>query len=1469
MIQGRTGSSFSENKECGSRDSDIHSSRDSAQSESSFSSSRWTDNKQRRRNRKRRKKRTKDITVAATSASNPAHVIVKGRIFNRSVNCFLDTGSAVNLISLKLVEESGQTTRIEPTSLRLKSITGDNLPTMGELYTQFDMGGHISRQTFIVCPGMDNQILLGDPFFRGTGSVISYGSKTISCGRNTNPVPFSLPTPNIKTACAIHWESSSAIPANSVAYLAGSIPGTIPHCVGLIDPISSQAFQGLMVASAVSEAAEGRVIIKVVNISDDPVEVTRGGKVGQLTPIPNYQPIQGVCIVKEADPDSTHIKVPATPEEWTEEELFRRLKIEEIETEMTEEQRSRLKDILWANRSIFSKNEYDIGCANFYQADIRLKHNAEPCWVNPIPVPYKLRGEMDRNIEEMQRAGVIEELESPSDWNSPIFLVKKKTAGQYRLVCDLRKVNQECIGDSYPLPNLNHVLDSIGQDTLFTSLDLSKGFWQVAYTEESKKVTAFLHRGKQYCFARMIMGHRASSAKFTRMMNKLLDTLPIEQVIYFIDDVFLSAANVEQHLDRVERLFERFRSANLKISPDKTNLLKRKVEFVGISVGENGISITEDRVRDLLAMRSPSSRKEVMEILGAFNYIRKWVPNYSAVSKPLHASLKGGKFHWTPACEEAYAELKRRVATSTTLAVPDPEDPFNSYEVTVDASIHGLGATLSQELETNGVRERRIVAFFSKGIPEYKRSRGQTRLEFEAMVAAIEHWRVYLANTPFVVVTDCKSLLAAEDSLFAKSDAVLIRKTTLLANYDFKIRHIDGKSNTVADFLSRFPHLKRKTTVATQTDTTGTRQTQEETILPLKTPDTPDTPDFKIRAIVSFDPDGPRVSSEEVYTPGNPDTEEITELQGESCTQEITDVVGAVERKEDGARSIERNATYVGNVEDQTPLIECPETKNTTQEETPEVLDSVELGFEWLDSCDSGEVRTVRHRAAPNCRCDLPLQPPLQVSSLTTTDPTNTTDPAYSSSLNTPLHTNEEWAIIQRKDDILQTVIKWKEDECRPPLQANRAPRELHSLWRQFDCLRVHNQVLERKWIENSTEEERWLTVVPPQLREQVMWRTHCVISGHGGTKPTLECARRAYYWYKMEEDISLFVQACPVCTENKQPRAYGRAAMKAEIYHQFNDAIVLDHIVPKASSHTRRGHSAILTITDAYSNFLMALPVKTQTAEENKNTILNRWVALFGLPREIISDNHQGFKGEQYRKFFEHLGVKMKYGHPYSAKTTARAESSNKRVNQVLRATLHQMDPQDWDLHLPQVCFTLNSLKNRRTGFTPYRLVFGREANISETLLKEDGVREATNTTPQRVYEHSKELRILASKVRKNAARDIAYAAREYNKALYEPSYKEGEQVYIHIACPTHKFAARWRGPFLVSKVISPYLYMVRISSQEEKVFNISKLKKSTKRSPLPGLPPPRQLPRLPDNRPPQSRGDQGIYAGRLRGRA
>eukprot|EP00116_Pleurobrachia_bachei_P000733 sb/3460995/ len=964
----------------------------------------------------------------------------------------------------------------------------------------------------------------------------------------------------------------------------------------------------------------------------------------------------------------------------------------------------------------------------------------------------------------MMRAGVVETLPYPSDWNSPIFLVKKSTPGAYRLVADLRNVNKVCIGDSYPLPNLNHVLDTIGSDQIFSSFDLSKSFWQVPYSDKSKEVTAFLYKGRQFCFSRMIMGHKASSAKFSRMMHKLLGTIPIDQVIFFIDDVFLSSGDVPQHINRLSQLLTRLRGANLKLSPEKTELLKHEVKFVGVKVTGEGVAITNDRVKALSELPIPRSVKEVQEVLGAFGYIRKWIPKYSAIVKPIVAltsGSKGRRFTWTDECNQAYNRLKQEVANAVQLAIPDPNDPFNSYHVEVDASLDGYGASLSQELERNGTRERRIVAFWSMAVPKYKRRRSQSRLEFEAMVQALRHWRAYLLNTSFVVKTDCKGLLSAQDTLFSRSDPALVRRCQELACYDFEIVHIEGKSNKLADFLSRFPFRRKTVEVSTQT--------QEES--------------------------GPQLEK----------TCATAERSSEQTPGDVRRVIS-----------------------DQ---VDCSET--VPQQESGQVdgLEDADMFLHQLFTDTTADKVTSREvtQGEMECICDL------QQIHVRSNYPDNSTPVNRIQVSEAAEEVNlETWKQAQEACDILQVVRQWVTSGDRGEIQVNRTPRALYSFWKQFNLLRLVDGVLQRKWYDTKQEDSRWLVVIPESHYQSVVERFHNEITKHAGELITLQSCRKFYYWPSMQEEVSLVVSSCTTCAANKPPKQYSRAPMARVMYHQFNDALIIDHIVPGSGKTTVRGNNAILTLTDAWSNYLVAIPVTSQTSLQNTESILQHWAYRFGYPREIICDNHGGFRGAQFKLFFERLGCKVTYGTPYKAASTAKAEKSNRRVNQALRAVLRAENVCDWDLHLPEVCFALNSLNNRRTGFSANKMVFGREANIPETLLltKQWGDLDQTHVNsdriniPNTVYEKHRELQRITRRVRQNMETDIRHAKTQYDKHIMDPSFEVGDSVFQLINCPTHKFGPRWTGPFQIRKVLSPQLYVISQPGDKEKIVNISKLK-------------------------------------------
>ena len=427
-------------------------------------------------------------------------------------------------------------------------------------------------------------------------------------------------------------------------------------------------------------------------------------------------------------------------------------------------------------------------------------------------------------------------------------------------------------------------------------------------------------------------------------------------------------------------------------------------------------------------------------------------------------------------------------------------------------------------------------------------------------------------------------------------------------------------------------------------------------------------------------------------------------------------------------------------------------------------------------------------------------------------------------------------ATIRKEQDanqILKIVKEWVKKGEKPKIQANRTPPELISYWKQFSLLKIEDGLLMRKWVsKKDIEQGRDLIVIPESLIETMMKLYHSnIMSCHPGVQISVEKCRRKFYWTKMADEFGEFISACEICSATKQPRSYLRAPLKHILFHQFNDAVIIDHIVPEQTQKTPRGFRYILTITDAWSNYLVAIPVRTQTAKENIQHIVRRWTLIFGIPREIIVDNHKSFHAEFFNEVLKYFDCKVTHGTAYKSRSTGRAEKSNKRVNQALRACLPAGKERDWDIYLGYAVYALNSLKNRSSGYSSNRLVFGKEINTPITLLVDSNEDDEFETrsvskSTKGAYELYKRMKQTVRKVRENADRDFMYSKNYHDKNLLGPYFKAGDLCYVLINCPTHKFSIRWRGPLMINKVINEHLYVIQIAPGREKTVNISKLK-------------------------------------------
>lgn len=159
---------------------------------------------------------------------------------------------------------------------------------------------------------------------------------------------------------------------------------------------------------------------------------------------------------------------------------------------------------------------------------------------------------------------------------------------------------------------------------------------------------------------------------------------------------------------------------------------------------------------------------------------------------------KDVKFEWSSLCQQAFEQVKRLLCAAPVLAAPRLNRPFQLY---VDASHVGAGAVLTQ---TDDLGIGRPVSYFSKKFNKHQLNYSVIEKETFALILALKHFDVYLSGGANVVVFTDHNPLTFLSSLKCPNQR-LIRWSLFLQSYNLDIQYIKGKSNVVADALSRAP----------------------------------------------------------------------------------------------------------------------------------------------------------------------------------------------------------------------------------------------------------------------------------------------------------------------------------------------------------------------------------------------------------------------------------------------------------------------------------------------------------------------------------------------------------------------------------------------------------------------------------------------------------------------------------------
>lgn len=437
-----------------------------------------------------------------------------------------------------------------------------------------------------------------------------------------------------------------------------------------------------------------------------------------------------------------------------------------------------------------------LGCFTGGRASLRLRPGAQPVYCRARPLPYALRDRVDAELDAMQRAGVIEPVDS-SDWATPLVIVHKPD-GALRICADYKiTLNRVLMVDKYPVPKIDDLLSKLSGCKFFTKLDLSQAYNQILLDDSKELTVVNTHKGL-FKYNRLVYGLSSSPGIFQRIMVKLLENIPNTAV--FLDDILIGTNNIRTHVETLKTVLKKLNDSGLKIKKQKCEFLTDEVRYLGFIINSQGVKANPDKIKPIIKLSAPTNVSEVKSFLGMINFYGKFIKNLSYYLTPLYVLLKKGK-HWSWGKEQdtAFKMVKNMLMSSEVL---QHYDESRTVVLTCDASARGVGAVLAQR---DAAGREGAVAYASRALTPAENNYSQIHREALAIIFAVKKFHQYLYGRSFILRTDHKplvSIFGSELGIPNMTASRLQRWALILSAYNFTIEYVNTNANT-ADALSR------------------------------------------------------------------------------------------------------------------------------------------------------------------------------------------------------------------------------------------------------------------------------------------------------------------------------------------------------------------------------------------------------------------------------------------------------------------------------------------------------------------------------------------------------------------------------------------------------------------------------------------------------------------------------------------
>jgi len=393
------------------------------------------------------------------------------------------------------------------------------------------------------------------------------------------------------------------------------------------------------------------------------------------------------------------------------------------------------------------------------------------------------------------KAGFIREVDYP-EWLANVVLVKKSN-GKWRMCVDFTNLNKAYLKDSFPLPQIDLLVDSTSGHELLSFMDAFSGYNQIYMEEADQEKTAFITDRGLYCYKMMPFGLKNAGATYQRLVNMMFWNQIDRNVEVYVDDMMVKSIRATKHIEDLRETFRTLRKYKMKLNPMKCAFGVSSGKFLGFMVSQRGIEANPEKVKAVLEMEAPRTTKQLQRLIGRIAALNHFISRSTDKCLPFFKILRKA-FSWSEECEEAFGKLKEYLTNPLLLSRPTEGEILYLY-----LAISPSAVSSALVREDSGIHKP--VYFTSKALHGAEERYPESKKLSFALVISARRLRPYFQAHAIRVLTEypMKKVLQKPDL-----SGRLVNWAMELGQFDIEFHpRMAIKGQVLADFLVEFCNI--------------------------------------------------------------------------------------------------------------------------------------------------------------------------------------------------------------------------------------------------------------------------------------------------------------------------------------------------------------------------------------------------------------------------------------------------------------------------------------------------------------------------------------------------------------------------------------------------------------------------------------------------------------------------------------